>query len=155
MKKMLMMGAMLLFVTANLSAQKRNDGYTTAVGVKFYPTALSIKHFIKDGHALEGLGYFSNTSFRITGLYEVHKDLNVIDGLRWYYGAGAHIGFYKSKYNGGTGIGVDGVLGLDFQLGEIPLDISIDWQPSFEFGDSYGNGFTGNWGGIGIRYILN
>jgi hypothetical protein len=75
-----------------------------------------------------------------------------VDGLQWYFGPGAHVGFYNGKYGDGVYAGVDGVLGLDYKIRSAPINISIDWQPSFEFGD--GRGFVGSWGGIGIRYVL-
>ncbi len=139
----------------DVRAQKSGGSdYTTAAGIKFYPFSASIKHFIKDDVALEGLGYFWTRGLRITGLYEIHKDLNIIDGLRWYFGGGAHIGFYSSSYGGGTGVGIDGVIGLDYKFEKAPVNLSVDWQPSFEFGSNDNNGFAGNWGGIGIRYVL-
>ena len=132
-----------------------SSGYTTAVGVKFYPTALTAKHFISNKHALEGLGYFFNYGARITGLYEIHNDINSVEGLKWYYGPGAHIGFYNNKYGGATTIGIDGVLGLDYKISSLPINLSVDWQPSIEFGNKFNNGFLGSWGGIAIRYTLN
>lgn len=141
------------------TAQKRSSSYssqnyTTALGVKFYPGAISIKHFVNNTTALEGLGYFWDKGFRITGLYEIHGNINGAPGLKWYIGPGAHVGFYNNKYGGGTSIGVDGVLGLDYKINSAPINLSLDWQPSFEFGNKYGNGFSGNWGGFAIRYTF-
>jgi hypothetical protein len=157
--------AIMAFGVLTASAQKRrssssrsssssSQSYTTALGVKFYPGAISIKHFIKDNQALEGLGYFWDKGFRITGLYEIHGDINGAPGLKWYVGPGAHIGFYNSKYGGSSSVGIDGVLGLDYKIKSAPLNLSLDWQPSFEFGNKYGNGFSGNWGGFAIRYTF-
>ncbi|MGC4099700.1 hypothetical protein [Ferruginibacter sp.] len=66
--------------------------------------------------------------------------------------SGCSPGFYGTKYGGGTTVGVDGVIGLDYKLHKAPVNFSLDWQPSFEFGD-YG-GFVGGWGGLGIRYTF-
>jgi hypothetical protein len=139
------------------SSRSSNDqSYTTALGVKFYPGGISLKHFIRETHALEGIGYFWERGVRITGLYEFYFDIKGVDGLRWYVGPGAHIGFYddwrynNKNYKGGSYFGIDGVLGLDYKFANAPINLSIDWQPSVEFG--YGPGFTGNWGGLGIRY---
>ena len=148
-----------LFVVLQATAQKRKSAYnaqaySTALGVKFYPGAISLKHFVKSDAALEALGYFWDKAFRITGLYEIHGDVNGAPGLKWYVGPGMHAGFYNTKYGGGTSVGVDGVLGLDYKIKAAPLNLSIDWQPSFEFGNKYGNGFSGNWGGFAIRYVF-
>jgi hypothetical protein len=166
MKKITIAASFLLFLGITLQAQQRkssrrqNDSqsYTTAAGIKFYPGAISIKHFVNEKNAIEGLGYFWDRGGRITGLFEIHGDINGADGLKWYIGPGAHIGFYNAwvynnkNYNRGTYFGIDGVLGLDYKIKNAPLNISLDWQPSFEFG--YGPGFTGNWGGLGIRYVF-
>jgi hypothetical protein len=146
---------MLNITLSNAQSSSSNSStYTTALGVKFYPTGITLKHFISDKHALEGLGYFYNYGFRITGLYEIYGDINNAPGLRWYIGPGAHVGFYNTKYGGGSSVGVDGVLGLDYKVTNAPLNLSLDWQPSFEFGENFNNGFSGGWGGFGIRYTF-
>jgi len=156
MKKSLAVAFLFLVIGNGAALAQSNVGsqdYKTALGVKFYPGAVSIKHFVNPKAAVEGLAYFWNRGTRITGLYEIHGDINNAGGLKWYIGPGAHIGFYNNKYyDGRTTVGVDGVLGLDYKFRGAPINMSIDWQPSFEFGD--GAGFNGNWGGLGIRYVF-
>lgn len=157
MNKKFFTALVLLVIFASAASAQSNIGshnYKTALGVKFYPGAVSIKHFVTDKNAIEGIGYFWNRGTRITGLYEIHSDINGANGLKWYIGPGAHLGFYNNKYGGGSSVGVDGVLGLDYKVKEAPINFSLDWQPSFEFGNNYGNGFNGNWGGFAIRYVL-
>jgi hypothetical protein len=155
-KAIFLSGLITLFAVLNVSAQKRSSSqsYTTALGVKFYPGAITLKHFVSDKNALEGIAYFWNKGFRITGLYEIHGDINGAPGLKWYIGPGAHLGVYNSKYGGSSSVGIDGVLGLDYKFRDAPINLSLDWQPSFEFGDKYGNGFSGNWGGFAVRYTF-
>jgi hypothetical protein len=137
---------------SSLKAQNISSNYRTAVGVKMYPGSISFKQGLDDSRYLEALGAFWNKGFRTTLLYEIHNPLFNAAGLRWYYGAGAHVGFYNSKYYKGSSlIGIDGVLGIDYKVQGAPLNLSIDWQPSFEFGD--GSGFEG-WGGIGVRFTF-
>lgn len=157
MKKILLLLSITFVITiTSATAQSTNSSdYRTALGIKFYPTGITVKHFVTDKHALEGIGYFFNYGARISGLYEIHFDISSVAGLKWYVGPGAHIGFYNNKYGGATAFGVDGVLGLDYKVNTIPLNLSLDWQPSIEFGSGFNNGFTGNWGGIAIRYTLN
>ncbi len=157
MKRIFIASALLLGIFSATGAQENNETYQTALGVKIYPGAFTIKHFIADDKALEGLAYIGSDGFRITGLYEFYGDITGVPNLRWYAGPGAHIGFWSnewvSKYpdrNSSAAIGVDGVLGLDYKISGVPLDVSLDWQPSFNFvGYSY---FEGGWGGIGLRY---
>jgi hypothetical protein len=63
------------------------------------------------------------------------------------------VAFYNNKYYlGKSYFGLDGVLGLDYKIRTAPINLSLDWQPSFEFGD--GAGFSGNWGGLAVRYVF-
>jgi hypothetical protein len=142
--------AALIFFSLQSSAQ---SGYQTALGVKVWDGGgISLKHFVGGNKALEGIGYFWRQGVRITGLYEIHGAINNAGGLQWYIGPGAHVGFYNDRYGNRNFIGIDGVLGLDYKFNGAPINVSIDWQPSFEFGDN--RGFVGNWGGLGIRYTL-
>lgn len=140
-------------------SQSMGSSYKTALGVKFYPGAISLKHFTSSNTALEGLGYFWNYGFRFTGLYEIHGDINGAPGLKWYIGPGAHVGVWNNRYkdrydDDGAYFGIDGVLGLDYKFRGAPINMSIDWQPSFSFGTDGRNGFDGAWGGLGIRYTF-
>jgi len=150
-----------VFIAATSSAQKMALGstYTTAVGLKYYPVGITAKTFIKQNAAVEGLLSFWNYGTRITGLYEIYGDINGVDGLKWYAGPGAHLGFWNNKWtdkfpdrDGGVQFGVDGIVGLDYKIKNAPVDVSLDWQPSLNFvGYNY---FEGGWGGIGIRYAF-
>lgn len=142
----------LLSIVTTASAQK-GPSYRTALGVKVWDGGgISFKHFLHDNKALELIGYFWNQGSRITGLYEIHGPISGASGLQWYIGPGAHVGFYNSRNGDGAFIGVDGVLGLDYKFNGAPINISLDWQPSFEFGSN--RGFYGSWGGLGVRYTF-
>jgi hypothetical protein len=152
MKKLITLIAIFFLASASIKAQNLSDSYDFAIGVKMYPGAITVKKSIDGSKYLEGIAAFWNKGFRATGLYEVHTDLFNVEGLKWYYGAGAHVGFYNDKYySGSTLIGIDGVLGLDYKIKGAPLNLSADWQPSFEFGN--GSGFEG-WGGLSIRFAF-
>src|ERR1041385_6978270 len=116
MKKILL-ASIITIVGLSAKAQSMGNNYTTALGVKFYPGAVSLKHFNHPNKAIEGLGYFYSDGVRFTGLYEIHGDITGAEGLKWYIGPGAHIGFWndtwKNKYperDEGVMIGLDGVL---------------------------------------------
>ena len=159
MKKTFSTAAFLLMISFAVNAQNMGSTYQTAVGIKFYPGAISVKHFTKENVAIEGLGYFYTDGVRFTGLYEYHGDINGAEGLKWYAGPGAHIGFWNDTWKrhfperqAGIAIGVDGVLGLDYKFTGAPINLSVDWQPSFNFvGYNY---FEAGWGGLGIRYTF-
>lgn len=143
----------LVLISQAQSRSASSSSYRTALGVKVWDGGgISLKHFFYNNQAGELIGYFWSSGARFTGLYEIHGDFNGAPGLKWYIGPGAHIGFYNSKNGDGAFAGIDGVLGLDYKFKGAPINISIDWQPSFEFGDD--RGFVGSWGGLGIRYTF-
>lgn len=156
MRKVLVLASALFFITLTSQAQSRStnsSSYKTALGVKVWDGGgISLKHFFNDNNAGELIAYFWKRGMRLTGLYEIHGDISGATGLKWYIGPGAHVGFYDTRYGDGAYIGIDGVLGLDYKFTGAPINVSLDWQPSFEFGD--GRGFYGNWGGLGIRYTF-
>ena len=158
MKKILVLLCVIIIGVSNVSAQNNptynSSTYTNAIGVKFYPTGITLKHFLSGNkNALEFIGYFYNRGARITGLYEIHGDINGVEGLRWYLGPGAHVAFYSNKYGGNTSIGIDGVIGLDYKINNAPINLSLDYQPSIQLTEHYGDRFT-SWGGLAIRYTF-
>ncbi len=166
MKKVFMSLAIIVALTTmTAKAQELSNSYSTALGLKVWGDGggVTLKHFIYNNHALEGIAYFWNGGTRLTGLYEFHFDFVGAPGLKWYIGPGAHVGFYNSRYydqrypNGPypatrSFVGIDGVLGLDYKFTGAPINLSLDWQPSFEFGSD--RGFFPSWGGLGVRYTF-
>ncbi|MEO6733118.1 MAG: hypothetical protein ABIN01_17975 [Ferruginibacter sp.] len=174
MKKQILLVAIIsTLAISNTMAQKsssfNSSTYKTALGVKVYPgsggAAVTLKHFVSKGIALEALGYAWKRGGRLTGLFEFHWDIPGATGLKWYVGPGVHVSFYNDKdyyrnnnnpYVGDSYVaaGLDGVIGLDYKFNKIPLNLSADWQPSVEFGDGRYNGFAGDYGGISARYTF-
>jgi hypothetical protein len=161
--------SLLAFTTAVAQKSKSfySSDYTTAIGVKLFPApeggagAVTFKYFFKKDAAVEALGYFWQRGGRITGLYEFHWDINGAQGLKWFVGPGAHIAFYNDKYYNGNRyggsyatVGVDGIIGLDYKFNKIPLNLSVDWQPFFDFGNGRYNGFGGEFAGVAARYTF-
>lgn len=156
MRKIILSALVVLFSVSISQAQNNStnsSSYKNALGVKVLDGGgITFKHFVSGNNALEFIGFFWNRGTRITGLYEIHGPISGATGLKWYIGPGAHIGFYNTKYGDASFIGLDGVLGLDYKFKGAPINMSIDWQPSFEFGDN--RGFVGSWGGFAVRYTF-
>lgn len=159
MKKGFLFVVSVFFFIATQAQNRSTNSYSykTALGVKVWDGGgISLKHFFTGNNAGEFIGYFWSRGVRITGLYEIHGNIGDAAGLKWYIGPGAHIGFYDyfkgNNHIDGVYFGVDGVIGLDYKFKGAPINISLDWQPSFEFGDFVG--FVGSWGGLGIRYTF-
>ena len=159
MKKLIILSLFVSTIAVTASAQSMGSTYKTAIGLKVYPGAFTIKHFINKGAAIEGLAYLYNYGFRATGLYEFHFDINGAPGLKWYVGPGFHVGAWNDHWKkdyptreSSAQFGVDGVIGLDYKFNGVPINLSFDWQPSLNLvGYNY---FEAGWGGLGVRYTF-
>ena len=148
MKKLILSASILVsFLLIGLRSQAQQaQGYKTAVGLKFggYENGISLKYFTLNDIALEGILGFRDHGVVITGLYEIHQEAFGVHELRFYYGAGAHIGAVGSgvyqRFNGVNEtfnksqilLGVDGVLGLEYSIPNAPIAISLDLNPRAE-----------------------
>ena len=145
MKKWLLI-ACLAFI-GSVQAQE----YTNAIGVRLgSPFGISFKTFLNNSdNALEFIAASNsklNESLILYGLYEKHADVFGEPHFKLYYGGGAHVGYYrKGSYRNSLGsnsaeffredatvLGVDGIVGVEYSIGDIPLAFSIDIKPTLE-----------------------
>jgi hypothetical protein len=156
MRKVLLTAFMALGVFALSQAQD----YSTGIGLRGgLSNGITVKHFIGSKTAVEGLLASRWQGFELTGLFEIHAPAFDVDRLHWYYGFGGHMGFWNGNNTSwgtpGTSytvIGIDGILGLEYNFSEVPINLSIDWKPAFNL-----IGYTGFWadgGAFSIRYIF-
>lgn len=139
MKNRIML-VVMLFVLLNASSQK----YTTAIGIKgdvsnldIALAELSIKHFLSKKNAFEvNLG--AGRDF-LWAQVLFHRSSPLVKKIDWYWGTGADGGYW---YNGniigkgansrnGLWLGLDGVLGIEYTLNYIPINLAIDAGPTF------------------------
>jgi hypothetical protein len=136
--------------------------YKTGIGLRGgFESGLTIKHFVSSKTALEGIFSSRWRGLMITGLFEVHNQIPNAERLKWFFGFGAHIGFWNGDYTyekwgvqgqNYTVFGLDGILGMEYSFVEVPINIGIDWKPTFNFGDY--SGFWADGGALSIRYIF-
>ena len=139
--------------------------YTTSIGVRLggWENGITLKHFLGDGAALEGIFSSRWRGYNITGLYEIQSAIDDVDGLYWYVGGGAHVGFFDDRYYKGWGtssgetytvIGVDGILGLEYVFEDYPFNVSLDWKPAINLVGAGNSFFWGDNGALSVRYIF-
>jgi hypothetical protein len=136
-----------------------SQDYKTAIGVRAgLANGLTVKHFISSDRAVEGILSTRWSGFNITGLYEIHANAFNDSHWNWYYGFGAHLGSFDGNDSWGddgvnyTIIGVDGIIGLEYRIDDIPINLSLDWKPALNL-----IGYTGFWAdgfAISVRYEL-
>lgn len=156
MRKIVLTVILAVTITALANAQE----YKTGVGLRGgFSNGLTIKHFVSERNAFEGIIATRWRGIDITGLYEIHNQAFEVEHLNWYYGFGAHVGFYDGSnttwgtYNTSyTIVGIDGILGIEYSFSEAPINIGLDWKPAFNvIGDTR---FWGDGGALSIRYIF-
>lgn len=139
--------------------------YKTAVGLRAGETSgLTIKHFTGESSALEFIIGVWPYGFSGTALFEKHTNAGV-EGLNWYYGGGTHAAVqsgriyyaysdrrYDYYYRTGSdlGLGVDGIVGVEYKIKPIPFAVSLDLKPFVEV-NTVGAAFIGLDPGLGVK----
>ena len=152
----------IILLSINTNAQT----YTTAIGIKSGSYArggfggLNLKHFISGENAIEvSVGGWDNY-WRAQVFFEWQKPTGWTENLDWYVGLGGGIGAWsknywapgqEDKYSSGMFIIGSGVLGLDYTIPGIPINIALDTGPHIGIINSRGFGWGG---GFAIRYVL-
>ncbi len=148
----------LAFFVGNVSAQEYDQAIGARLGIG---TGITYKKSISDNASLEAIAMFYY-GINLTGLYEINRYAAFdVDRLNWYYGGGAHVGSYRGYRRGfitglenksSISLGLDGIVGIEYNFIEVPINISLDWKPAFEL-----VGSTGFWGdnvALSVRYML-
>ena len=159
-----------LFIGGLALTNLQGQDYQKAIGLRLgYPVSATYKQFLNgSNNAVEVfVSYRSEKVFNygwswigLGGGYQVHNDIESVDGLQWYYGGGASIYFwsYDDEFSGfddeaSLSFGVLGFLGLDYKFANAPVNLSLDWVPTF-FINGYGNGFGADNGALAVRYTF-
>jgi len=173
MKQLVLFFGLFAMITIQASAQKRSSdspaNYSTALGARVNPFLIgfTVKHFITGPHAIEGLvttNISRNKNVTVTGLYEYNWNVFGKSEFVMYAGGGAHFGAYDryDYYNDYDPLddkdtyvtaGLDGIFGLEYKFKKIPLVVSADIKPFFNF-----SGGNHHWGeefvGLSARYTF-
>ncbi|MBS1667531.1 MAG: hypothetical protein JST58_09150 [Bacteroidetes bacterium] len=124
----------ILIVVIGISNRASAQDYKVAIGIRLSSAAptlsnsVSIKYFMNDRDAIEGLASFGPTRFGIGGLYERHLLIGNTPAFKWYYGGGGYVGFQS----GNAYVGPTGVVGLDYKFQNAPINLSLDWKPELD-----------------------
>jgi len=110
------------------SAYISTQTYKMAIGVRLSSrppainNAVTFKYFLTEKTAVEALLSFGDP-IAIGVLLEKHRSFGP-QGLTWFLGGGAYIGFGSDR-----NVGLQGVVGLDYKAPSLPLNLTLDWKP--------------------------
>ncbi len=146
------LGYILILCCALVVSKAEAQDYKTAVGIRLSSIApainnsISFKYFFNQTTAVEALLSFGDP-VALGALIEKHNDLNA-GGLTWFYGAGAYIGF-----SGRRNIGAQGILGIDYKISSLPINLSVDWKPELNIAREFS--FEPSAVAISARFTFN
>lgn len=139
MKKSFLFAIVIILISA---AQLKAQDYKTALGIRLSSSApavnnsVSFKHFMNPKLAVEGLITFDKKA-ALGALLEIHNAMPSTEGLKWFYGAGAYLGFDSDKTHTDRALmGAQGIIGLDYKFANLPLNLSLDWKPELNIIDN-------------------
>ncbi|MCU0459906.1 MAG: hypothetical protein MUE37_12555 [Bacteroidales bacterium] len=153
MKKLLFFVA-LISLTVVAGAQVSSN----ALGARFYGgdtfsgAELSYQKGLNDRNRLEldaSFGFRHDfTRLALVGIY--HWNWNIAGGFNWYVGPGATVAYDNFEGNTYVNVGVGGQIGIEYKFRDLPVLVSLDSRPMWDFlGDVNGLG----WGAaLGIRF---
>jgi hypothetical protein len=113
------------------------------------------KFLLDQNQAIEAQLNSNGSGIDIVGLYEYHMNIPDAPQWRWFFGAGAHIGTWSHEGVNATLIGIDGIIGIEYLIKTVPIGISLDFKPAFDFSNYADNFIAHNTIGIAGRYYFN
>jgi hypothetical protein len=155
-RRFILLSVILFFAAGGLTTY--GQLYNTGVGARAgWFSGLTVKHFIGESRALEGILATRWNGFVITGLYEYQRGFPDVNNLEWFVGGGAHIGFWGTgnvpgHRDANSIFGLDLIIGVEYTFDEIPFSASLDWKPAFNI-----IGATNWWGdsvALSVRYTF-
>ncbi|OEJ99947.1 outer membrane insertion C- signal [Roseivirga misakiensis] len=90
---------------------------------------------------------FGNDQVGVSALLDfIYRPLGE-EGFSWYTGAGPYVAL-----GGDFQLGAAGEIGLEYQFGQVPLSLSLDWRPAFRLVDD--TDFSVDGFGFNLRYVF-
>ena len=129
-------------------ARAQDFVYDIGIGARIgLAYGVNVKYFLKHHptrqphSALEGIFTTRFNGVNAAVVYEYHNGIFDTEGLSMYLGGGAHIAVWNSekvyweteKTGFNPYFGMDGIIGIEYVLADIPLAVSLDWKPCINF----------------------
>ncbi len=150
--KKIILSAFILLVTGGLFAQNYKESIGLRLGTSI---GASYKTYLSQDRAIEAildLDIFDKDLMKInvTGIYQFVFKTDVT-GLNFYAGPGISAGVYLGNENGLL-LAINGMAGVEYKFHDVPLSISLDWNPKVQIITNAG--FKPTNFGLTLRYEL-
>lgn len=154
---------LVVLLLASIVFSSKAQDYENAIGLRLgISNGITFKHRLAERNMFEFIFASRFRGMSLTGLYErqLISDLFGFENFNAFAGFGGHLGRYDgvettwaNKTGKYTVIGVDGIIGLEYNFSKFPINVSVDWKPYAEiigFSFLYPEDLT-----FSIRYMLN
>lgn len=144
MKRIILLFAVLVAATTVSLAQR--GMLDNAVGLRMgLGSGVTFQHFTNNRNAFEAIAYQRFGAANLTILAEAHEQMFDVKGLRYFYGAGAHVWVYNKNSilqdnilrENSYALGVDAIVGIAYYLRTFPVSFSVDWKPGINLHGSH------------------
>lgn len=149
MKKVLLVFITMLGFVFAANAQNNAIGLRFGGGSAMYGAEISYQLLAGNNRVELDLGFSGNEYINLAGIYQWTGP--IAGGFGWYVGPGVNLGYCIHH---GFGIAVILQGGVEYNFSTIPLQLSLDVRPSWDFIRREGCIYSGfGWGvALGIRY---
>lgn len=149
MKKVLLVFITMLGFVFAANAQNNAIGLRFGGGSAMYGAEISYQLLAGNNRVELDLGFSGNEYINLAGIYQWTGP--IAGGFGWYVGPGVNLGYCIHH---GFGIAVILQGGVEYNFSTIPLQLSLDVRPSWDFIRREGCIYSGfGWGVVlGIRY---
>lgn len=112
--------------------------YDLAIGLRSGQYSnITVKKTLSERTMTEGIISLRPRGFMATGLMEYQNPFAGRDAFCWYYGFGGHVGAWQGLQTGSSDViggayslGLDAIVGVEYNLKELPFNLSLDWKPA-------------------------
>lgn len=155
---------MALIVTLFFGFFCKSQDANSAIGVRLaYGGLISYQHKLNNSYRAEGILAIRWGGVEMGALTEKYALAFNTKNVYWFYGGGIHLGIHgrdnspspEKEKNKKIYInpGIDFIGGMAIYFDRLPINIAVDYKPSFHFvGKRW---FIGEGIALNIRYILN
>ena len=160
MRKIILAAVVVVALQLGFSnTSSAQSSYTNALGMRVdFGTGGSFvgfsgKHFFNENSAGEAQILFG-TGVTLIGLeYQYHGAIQNAEGLRWVAGLGPAIAI-GSGVGSTTDLLFRPVVGLDYKINNVPLNLGFDWRPYFTTAKEASPKFQASRFGLAFRYAF-
>lgn len=162
MKKVLLSIAAAFVLSVGANEAMAQTPYKSALGVVFDGSdganvGVQYKTALTGTSAAQFQAAFGDNWISVGGDWQYERAFQGAEGLAWYAGVGAQLGFdtydYPKNSNAKTVyVGLRPQIGLEYKIPTIPFGLHLDYKPYLGLNNS--SGFNGDGFTFGIKYIL-